>query len=861
MTLDDYLEKYAGKLNYLQNLFIREIFYRDYGEPGLDLIVPEVPIDREDGSARVWRIDFVVTSPNNKKYGIELHGYHAHDPNGRLVTQERFSDLQSKNNLINQNFDSYIELTTDQLEEKNYAIHQLRRLFKSDQSLFDLYLNRGSGTIQPNEVQEVALERLDEGRSLGHKTGLIILATGLGKTFLSGFDIQATKSKRVLFVAHVVNILLQTKNGFEDLMKDRINEMELFSTNSLDSNKNIFFATVQAIARKQHLVKFPKDFFDYIVIDEAHHAAARTYQALIDYFEPKSLLGLTATPFRGDEKDVMSCFGDNVFYEMNQEQAIKEGYLADIEYMGFHDNVDYSDIKWNGSKYDIDDLNRKLMISERDKSIIDKYQIKSNASEKTIGFCTSIEHADYMSDVFNKAGITSIAIHSKSESSRSRFSSSERDTLLQRFKDDEFEVAFTVNMFNEGVDIPDVSTILMLRPTDSLTIFIQQIGRGLRLANNKKCLKVLDFIGNYRTANITLDGLGITLDGLKHDAEKDIYYYDNNGKCVIFEAEIIQIFKRIISRQSKTVDLSKIEQRWQDYADFLDQSTRTDEDRKNSVTNYWQVDKKNKNISAHLWAIDFYIKNYKNHQNLASLDRELKKAASASGFKIEGARALFFSKLLGIITTDSPFLATDVYENIACNPSDQKAIVSSQMEKLYYRNDIYSDTNRHATDKSLASKKAIFSVYPILYIYQILVHLFLLDERPELTRFELEHFIFFSKNHDQLDEVVENIISFRHHEDVDELEKLLKLAVRNNKKIKKYNIFDTRYFSILSHVECLSWNENKVKLKDDYVDIIIDKVNQFDAMRSKHNIFYENDFSQYYDLLYSKKTIFEYYSK
>ena len=251
--------------------------------------------------------------------------------------------------------------------------------------------------------------------------------------------------------------------------------------------------------KTKNLERFSKDFFDYIVIDEAHHAAAPTYQRVLNYFNPRFLLGLTATPFRSDEKEILTSFDNHVFYQMDQEQAVSEGYLADINYIGYFDDIDYSNIRWNGNRYDIDDLNKKLMIESRDQSILKKYRDESVKNEKTIGFCTSIEHADYMANVFNKNGIRSVAIHSKSETSRSRFSNEERETLLKKFREDKFEVAFTVNMFNEGVDIPDVSTILMLRPTDSLTIFIQQIGRGLRLSDGKESLKVLDFIGNYRT--------------------------------------------------------------------------------------------------------------------------------------------------------------------------------------------------------------------------------------------------------------------------------------------------------------------------------------------------------------------------
>ena len=423
-----------------------------------------------------------------------------------------------------------------------------------------------------------------------------------------------------------------------------------------------------------------------------------------------------------------------------------------------------------------------------------------------------------MADVFNKNGISSVAIHSKSEASRSRFSNDERETLLKQFREDKFEVAFTVNMFNEGVDIPDVSTILMLRPTDSLTIFIQQIGRGLRLSDGKESLKVLDFIGNYRTGDIILDGLSLNPGDFKYDKEKDIYFYDNKGKHVIFEKQVIEVFKAIISKKSKEVDYKEIEERWIDYGDFLNQSTLTDAERNNSITDYWQVDKKKKDINAHIWAIDYYLKNKDNFESLQDLDLALKDNAQKNGIIIEGTRALFFSKLLGLIDTESPFEGTSAYYEIKKRPEETNNIISSQMEKLFFWNDIHSPINRHATNATSADKESKFTIYTIIFIYQIIVGLYNLEEKSYLSKFELEYFVFFARSHDQVEDVIENIIKFRKSKNIYELEKFIKLSTKSDKENNKFNIFDTRYFSILKNLDNFSWTPQKISIEEDNIN-------------------------------------------
>ena len=237
----------------------------------------------------------------------------------------------------------------------------------------------------------------------------------------------------------------------------------------------------------------------------------------------------------------------------------------------------------------------------------------------------------------------------------------------------------------------------------------------------------------------------------------------------------------------------------------------------------------------------------------------VKKEAANNNIIIEGRRALFFSKLLGLITNDTPFKATQILEEINNNADSLSTVISSQMEKLYFWNDIYSVTNRHATDLNLRNKQSTFSIYTIIFIYQILLGLYHLGEKARLSKFELAHFVFFAKNHDQYDQVLEHVMNYRNSKNIYEVEKFLKRAVRKDSKKEKYNIFDTRYFSILKHVEAFSCNQEEIWLKENTIHVIEEKVMKFDEIRKEKSIFFENDFQEYKEMLYSKKTFFDYF--
>ena len=339
----------------------------------------------------------------------------------------------------------------------------------------------------PNEIQEEALLALQQTRQQGFCRGLVVLATGMGKTWLSAFDAKAMGAKRVLFVAHRKEILLQAEETFLCISPD--SKIGRYQGDERDVTADFIFASVATLGKIKHLNNFDEDYFDYIIVDEFHHAAARTYQQLLGYFKPKFLLGLTATPERTDQSNILSLCDDNLVYCKELFEGIQADILSPFSYFGIADDIDYTKVPWRNGKFDADALFNQLATHSRAKFIL-KHWLKHQQS-RTLAFCASQKHADFMADYFNKNGFKSAAVHSQS--------AMRRNVAIDALKANQLQVLFTVDLFNEGVDIPSVDTVLMLRPTESKIIFLQQLGRGLRLspATQKEKLVVVDFIGNH----------------------------------------------------------------------------------------------------------------------------------------------------------------------------------------------------------------------------------------------------------------------------------------------------------------------------------------------------------------------------
>ena len=351
--------------------------------------------------------------------------------------------------------------------------------------------------IKPYSYQKEILERLDAERKLFNKNkNLVIAATGVGKTVISAFDYKnyckenKGQVNRLLFVVHREEILKQARDTFRAILKNN-NFGELMVGGRTPENIDHLFVSIQSLNSKKLFEVTSEDYYDFIIVDEFHHAAAPSYQKLLSYYKPKILLGLTATPERNDEKEIFSYFEDRIGAEIRLPEAIDRKLLSPFQYFAVTDNIDLSKVKWTRKGYDIaelsnvytnDDLRVSQIVNSLNKYITDINEIIG------LGFCVSIEHAIFMAKRFNELNIPSIALTSKS-------TIEERNKAKENLVNGNIKFIFVVDLYNEGVDIPEVNTILFLRPTESLTVFLQQLGRGLRLSEGKECLTVLDFVG------------------------------------------------------------------------------------------------------------------------------------------------------------------------------------------------------------------------------------------------------------------------------------------------------------------------------------------------------------------------------
>lgn len=345
---------------------------------------------------------------------------------------------------------------------------------------------------EPRDVQKLALQELERLRNDGERKALVVAATGLGKTYLAAFD--SNGADKVLFIAHREELLKQAAATFRRVYPRRSCGFLMDGKTELD--RELVFASIQTLSRPEHLANPLLSRFDYVVIDEFHHAAANSYQRVLQALTPRFLLGLTATPYRGDNREILDLCDGNLAYQVGLFEAITFGWLVPFRYHGVADVVAYTDDLLTTQKtYDTAKLTLRFNTPERADVVIARYQ--EHASIAALGFCVSIAHADFMAKRFTAAGIAAAAVHSGP-------GSMDRAEAINALSTGKLRVLFTVDLFNEGVDIPAVDLVMFLRPTESMTVFLQQLGRGLRLQEGKAHLTVLDFIGNYRNAHYKL---------------------------------------------------------------------------------------------------------------------------------------------------------------------------------------------------------------------------------------------------------------------------------------------------------------------------------------------------------------------
>ena len=410
------------------------------------------------------------------------------------ITTKEVSHIIDK---FRKTFEAYWQNSEFELFDKNNDSEKLVKALKEGKFSKDFVTNINFFDIKPFQYQQEILEKIEVERTIHNRfKNLLVAATGTGKTVISAFDYKNfktyNKSSKLLFVAHRKEILQQAQATFQGVLKDN-NFGDLWVDGLEPTNNEYVFASVQTLNNRLKEVQLSPEYYDFIIIDEVHHISAATYRPILNYFKPKVLLGLTATPERMDGENILDDFCGKIAAEIRLPEALNKKILSPFQYFGITDSIDLTNVKWEKGKYVASELTglytkNNIRLGEIIKTL-QKYLNDIN-DVRAIGFCVTVEHAIFMAEKFTLAGLRASYLTSKN--------SSDREKIRNQFKKKEFNYLFVVDIFNEGVDIPEIDTVLFLRPTESLTIFLQQLGRGLRLAEGKDCLTVLDFIGNSR---------------------------------------------------------------------------------------------------------------------------------------------------------------------------------------------------------------------------------------------------------------------------------------------------------------------------------------------------------------------------
>ena len=405
---------------------------------------------------------------------------------------------------------------------------------------------QSSKTIKPNKMQEEALKSLKNLRDNNKDKALLISATGTGKTFLSAFDVRRFKPKRLLFVVHRRNIAEAALRSFKYLIPNV--SMGIFSGNTKETDSDFIFSTVQTIHKKEYREMFNRDAFDYIIIDEVHRAGAQSYQDIVDYFKPKFLLGMSATPERSDDFDIYEMFDHNIAYEIRLVQAMEYNLLCPFHYYGI------TDMTIDGIEID-DKSEFNILTSElRVDYIIEKINEYGYSGDRIHGliFCSRKDECEKLSQLFNMRGYKTIALTGESsEEMRQKAIDS-----LESNDENSLDYIFTVDIFNEGIDIPKVNQVVMLRPTESAIVFVQQLGRGLRKNDSKEYVVIIDFIGNYEKNFL----IPVALSGQTNYNKDSLRQFVFEGSLITPGASTIQFDQITEKRIYQSIDAANFTQ-------------------------------------------------------------------------------------------------------------------------------------------------------------------------------------------------------------------------------------------------------------------------------------------------------------
>ena len=526
MNLTEYYGLHGNKIfQDSERLFLADFLYPLLGE-NIEAIKPQFQFIDSTGRSR--RIDFVCFgSKQNLAFEINGETYHAEG----IIPNETFDDNLFRQNEILRAGYHLVRYSYSQLQDPHWRTvveESVRNAIAfTAPELLSTY------NLQPNEIQHAALDALEFRRqTMGWTRGIVVLPTGTGKTILSALDAQRLGGN-VLFLVHRLDILSQSVDAYRMVWPTL---KPGYLTGEMKQNEfdcDVLFASKDTLRNPKELRRFDREYFDYIVVDEVHHGQSPTYREIIRHFKPHFMLGMTATPDRMDRKDIFELFDYNKVYEVSIHEVIEQGFLVPYTYSGLTDDIDYSRIRYNNNRYRVSDLERLLIIPERNAAILEAY-LEKGKGDKAIGYCVSITHANRMAKYFREHGVPAKAIHSQSP---------DRDELVAEFRNNHFNIAFTVDLFNEGVDFPNVRVLLFLRPTESRTVFMQQLGRGLRVSHGKQRVLVLDFIGNYKRANQIRAYLAKKKRIIETDRRKIEYIYSTGCK-VHFDETVEEILNR-----------------------------------------------------------------------------------------------------------------------------------------------------------------------------------------------------------------------------------------------------------------------------------------------------------------------------
>lgn len=473
-----------------ENLFI-DLFSDTFGAEKAGYLYSQYPFFDIYQNSRF--ADFVLEN-GAKRIAIEIDDEASHNP--RLVSKDKYcDDLLKQNSMIHLGWDVY-RWTVRQMQKQPDTVKDELKVFIGNDPRFkeiDDYLPTQRGQafsgekLELREYQQEALDSLSEMRAKKETIALLYHATGTGKTVTAVMDAKCCGG-RVLFVAHTMELVNQAFATFESLWNDV--SVGKFADSIRDIESHVVCGSIQSVAL--NLDMFKDDDFDYIIIDEAHHASADTYQKVLAYFKPKFILGLTATPERADDTNILEIF-KNTAHKLDIQTAVEIGVLVPVRCIRIHTNIDMTKVRFNSVQYNIRDLDVKICVTERNKLIVDTW-LEYVKSRRTVVFCVSVKHAEQVAQLFKDAGVSAVAVSGSMKTS-------ERNEQLAKFANGDVKVLCACDLLNEGWDCPQTEVLFMARPTMSKVLYTQQLGRGMRNSEGKDHLMVIDFVDNASQYN------------------------------------------------------------------------------------------------------------------------------------------------------------------------------------------------------------------------------------------------------------------------------------------------------------------------------------------------------------------------